>query len=324
MADFVSFDLRDKFDDQLLDVGARELHRFLTGATVFDLSKDAVRPFFISTLLHGNETSGWDAVRRFIRDYPDASIVLFIGNVHAAAEDMRHLPSEADFNRIWQQQPWHSRLNDLLETYQPWCGIDIHNNSGPNPHYSVVTDLSSSTLALATLFSNKVIFTDHTLDILAHAVSAFCPALTIETGTVDDPESVHRAYGFLEQLNEIREIPDLLQCNLETYATVGIVKVENENGGLENYPSFDESLERKSFKTLPAGSPFINFLPNGWRVNVLDPAHDLDLTHDFLEFRDRQAFLKRDVVMSMFTHKPLLAIQDCVCYFLKTTSLAHG
>lgn len=320
----MSFDLRDQFDDRLLDVEARELHRFLTGATVFDLRKAALRPVFVSTLLHGNETSGWDAVRRFISDYPDASIVLLIGNVHAAAQDVRHLPSEVDFNRIWQQQPWHSYLNDLLEAFQPWCGIDIHNNSGPNPHYSVVTDLSSSTLALATLFSNKVIFTDHTLDILAHAVSSFCPALTIETGTVDDPDSVLRAYGFLKELNEIRQVPESIQCNLETYATVGIVKVASENGRLENYPSFDESLQRKSFKTLPAGSPFIDFLPTGWQVSVLDPAHDLDLTHDFLDFRDSQAFLKRDVVMSMFTHKPLLAIQDCVCYFLKKTSLEHG
>ena len=249
---------------------------------------------------------------------------MFVGNVHAAAQEMRHLPDEVDFNRIWQQQPWHSNLNEILEAYQPWCGIDIHNNSGPNPHYSVITDHRASTLALATLFSSKVIFTDHTLEILAHAVSFHCPALTIETGTVDDPTSEQRAYDFLERLNMIRRVPESLQCDLESYATVGIVKVEHENGCLDNFPRFDESLSKKSFTTLPAGSPFLNTLPSGWQVNVLDPAHDLDLTDDFLEFRDQSAFLKRDVVMSMFTHTPLLAIQDCVCYFLKTTSLAHG
>lgn len=324
MADYVRFDVRDRFDERLLDVEARELHRFLSGATVFDLRHDEVQPFFVSTLLHGNETSGWDAVRRFVSDYPEASLILFIGNVLAAAQEMRHLPNEVDFNRIWQQQPWHACLSELLETYQPWCGIDIHNNSGPNPHYSVVTDHNASTLALATLFSNKVIFTDHTLDILAHAVSFHCPALTIETGTVEDPTSEQRAYDFLECLNTIRHVPTSLQCDLESYATVGIVKVEHENGSLDNFPRFDESLKRKSFETLPAGSPFINKLPSGWQVNVLDPAHDLDLTHDFLEFRDQSAFLKRDVVMSMFTHKPLLAIQDCVCYFLKTESLIHA
>ena len=324
MAYYVTFDVRVSFDEQLLKVEARELHRYLTGSTVFDLRKAGKRPFFVSTLLHGNETSGWDAVRRFISNYPDASFVLLIGNVHAAAQNMRHLPDEVDFNRIWRQDPWHSYLNDLLETYTPWCGIDIHNNSGPNPHYSVVTDIRTPTLALATLFSNKVIFTDHTLDILAHGISAHCPALTIETGTVDDPISEQRTYDFLERLNTIDRVPDTLQCEPETYATVGIVKVEHENGGLDNYPVFEQSLEQKSFKTLPAGSPFITCLPPGWQVNVLDPAHDRDLTADFFEFRDSRAILKRDVVMSMFTHTPLLAIQDCVCYFLKTTSLAHG
>ena len=318
------FDVRGSFDEQLLDVEAHELHRFLSGATVFDLRQEGVQPFFVSTLLHGNETSGWDAVRRFISDYPDASILLFVGNVQAAAQNMRHLPHEKDFNRIWREQPWLSNLNELLETYKPWCGIDIHNNSGPNPHYSVVTDTRASTLALATLFSNKVIFTDHTLDILAHSVASYCPALTIETGTVDDSGSEQRAYDFLQHLNTIGCVPDTLQCEPKTYATIGIVKVEHKNGSLDDFPVFEPSLQQKSFKTLAAGSPFINCLPSGWQVNVLDPAHDRDLTHDFLEFHDQSAFLKRDVVMSMFTHTPLLAIQDCVCYFLKTTSLAHG
>ncbi len=318
------FDVHERVDEQLLHVEAHELHRYLKRATVFDLRQTAVRPFFVSTLLHGNETSGWDAVRRFISDYPDASIVLFLGNVDAAAEQMRHLPDEADFNRIWRQKPWRSAMTQLLERFNPWCGIDIHNNSGPNPHYSVVTDKTASTLALAALFSNKVIFTDHTLDILAHTVSFHCPALTIETGTVDDPASEQRAYDFLVRLNHLRRVPEMHYREMETYETVGIVKVEHENGSLENFPRFDTSLKQKSFDTLPAGSPFIDCLPPGWKVNVSDPAHDRDLTHDFLEFHDKRAFLKRDVVMSMFTNTPLLAIQDCVCYFLKTTSLAHG
>ena len=318
------FELRDRFDERLSRIEARDLHRFLPKATVFDLRWDNVQPFFISTLLHGNETSGWDAVRRFVTDCPDASIVLFIGNVDAAAQQMRHLPDEADFNRIWRQQPWHSELARLLDLFDPWCGIDIHNNSGPNPHYSVVTDTSASTLALAALFSNKVIFTDHTLDILAHAVSSHCPALTVETGTVDDPTSEQRAYDFLKQLNELRRVPETPKCELETYETIGIVRVEHENGSLENFPRFDESLKRKSFTTLPAGTPFIDCLPSGWQVKVSDPAHNLDLTHDFLEFHESSAFVKREVVMSMFTNTPLLAIQDCVCYFLKTTSIADG
>ena len=320
----MKFEIRQQFDERLFAVEARELHHVLTRATVFDLRRDAVRPIFVSTLLHGNETSGWDAVRRFIADFPDASIALFIGNVDAAAEQMRHLSSEPDFNRIWRQQPWHSEINQILERFKPWCGIDIHNNSGPNPHYSVVTDVSASTLALAALFSNKVIFTDHTLDILAHAVSSYCPSLTIETGTVDDPSSERRAYDFLKRLNELGRVPNERKHELETYETIGIVKVEHENGSLENFPRFHTSLKQKSFSTLAVGSPFIECLPPGWRVNVSDPAHARDLTHDYLEFRDRSAFLKRDVVMSMFTNTPLLAIQDCVCYFLKSTSLAHG
>ena len=324
MANHLKFDVRRDFDERLLQVEASDLHRFLTGPTVFDLRRNGVQPFFVSTLLHGNETSGWDAVRRFITDTSDASIVLFIGNVRAAAQAMRHLPDEVDFNRIWRQQPWRDDLNDLLERYQPWCGIDIHNNSGPNPHYSVITDQHESTLALASIFSNRVIFTHHTLDILAHAISPHCPSLTVETGTVDDLQSAQRAYDLLTRLNEIRRVPMSPKHELEAYETIGIVKVEHENGSLENFPQFDERLKESSFSTLAAGSPFVNCLPSGWRVSVLDPAHSLDLTDEFFEFRERRAYLKREIVMSMFTHTPILALQDCVCYFLTSTSLVRG
>ena len=260
----MTFDVRTTFDERLLTIEAADLHRYLSTPTVFDLRKHGKLPLFISTLLHGNETSGWDAVRRFLDESPDASIVLMIGNVDAAARDMRHLPDEADFNRIWRSDPWRSKLDRLLREVQPRCGVDIHNNSGPNPHFSVVTDLKSRTLALAGLFSERVIYTNHTLDILAHAVAAHCPATTAEVGTVDDPHSVERAYKLIKYLSDNTELPSNPTRALEGFATIGIVKVEHENGSLETFPTFSDTLRSKSFKTVTAGSAFIQHLPKGW------------------------------------------------------------
>ena len=320
----MSFDVRRKFDVTLFDVDAADLHTELDGPTVFDLRRGTKRPFFASTLLHGNETSGWNSIRRFLADSKEASLVVLVGNIEAAAQNQRHLPHETDFNRVWRQDPWRTNLQELLHEVDPWCGIDIHNNSGPNPHYSVVTNFDSSTLALASMFSDKLIYTEHTKDILGYALSQYCPALTIETGTVDDAESEARAYELLRILSRMDQVPSKPCRELQTFSTRGIVKVEHASESKENFPHFDRKLDNKSFQTLTAGTEFVNCIPAGWHVNVMDPADDVDVTDEFIDFRGDRAYLKRDVVLSMFTRNPVLAVQDCVCYFLNRTSLVYS
>ena len=73
----------------------------LGGPTLFDLRKPSVSPLFVSVLLHGNETSGWDAVRRLVDEIATASLLLFVGNVEAARGDVRSIPDGPDFNRVW-------------------------------------------------------------------------------------------------------------------------------------------------------------------------------------------------------------------------------
>ena len=272
---------------------------------------------FVSTLLHGNETSGWDAVRELVRTTDDLSMLLLIGNIQAAAKSVRHLPSEHDFNRVWRQSKWQRMLKETLAQAKPWCGIDIHNNSGPNPHYSVVTNMSQESLSLAKLFSDILIFTEHTKDILSHAVSAYCPALTIEIGTVDDPMSSTRALEFLKLLNQMQCVPDHERNELDAFETLAIVKVEpkREEPNLRTFPRFHDDLVNRSFQTLRKGELFIECLPADWQVRVTT-ASGVDETPCFFNFEQDRVHLRREVVLSMFTPDPVLAMQDCVCYFL--------
>ncbi|HYA80090.1 MAG TPA: succinylglutamate desuccinylase/aspartoacylase family protein, partial [Methylocystis sp.] len=88
-----------------LDCPAAQLSELLRGPTLFDLPGRDSRPLFVSTLLHGNEDSGLIAVREVLRrhagrDLP-RSLLLFIGNVEAAAQNLRMTPEQPDFNRIW-------------------------------------------------------------------------------------------------------------------------------------------------------------------------------------------------------------------------------
>ena len=310
---------------RLLKVQAADLHKYIREPTIFDLRTQYKQPFFVSVLLHGNETSGWDAVRRFRRDYPSASMLVFIGNVQAAAKGMRHLPQEQDFNRVWNQMPWAYYIDELVHKLDPWCAIDIHNNSSPNPHYCVITDFRRTTLALAKMFSNRLIYTNHTQDILARALSALCPAITVETGTVDDKESVERAYQLMLTLSKVDGVSlwvdSVAVDEFEAYETIGIVRVTKNTKDLNDYPLFNPILEQCSFKTLKAGTRFVDHISPQWQISVENPATQQNLTDEFFDIQDSDIFLAKDVILSMFTSDPLLASQDCVCYFLKRRSL---
>ena len=82
---------------------------------------------FVSVLLHGNEDAGLKALQRLLRKYrgrplPRAMSV-FVGNVHAAAAGVRHLPEQPDFNRIWAHSddhvsPYHQMAAQVLQRMQ--------------------------------------------------------------------------------------------------------------------------------------------------------------------------------------------------------------
>ena len=85
----------DRLPKGLLELDAYMLHTRLPGPTLIHLPGRRERPLFVSVLLHGNETSGWDAMREVLTAYGDRelprALSLFIGNVEAASAGRRHL-----------------------------------------------------------------------------------------------------------------------------------------------------------------------------------------------------------------------------------------
>ena len=98
-------DLRHEISAEVLECSAIQLADVLNGPTLFDLSKPNKDPLFVSVLLHGNETSGWEAVRKLFSVNPElsqtSSVLVFIGNVLAAKNKVRKLDDQPDYNRVW-------------------------------------------------------------------------------------------------------------------------------------------------------------------------------------------------------------------------------
>ena len=115
-----------------------------------DLPGRERRPLFVSVLLHGNEDTGLAAAQEVLRRHLSRelhrSLLLFVGNVAAAAANVRTLPGQADYNRVWPGTPtpdipeahmarW---VFDYAASRRPFASIDIHNNTGLNPHYACI------------------------------------------------------------------------------------------------------------------------------------------------------------------------------------------
>jgi len=143
----------------LLDAGPRELDTLLGGPTLIHLPGNREPPLFVSVLMHGNEPVGWEAVRSLLTSHLERSgtlrlprgLSLFIGNVSAAAAGVRHLPGQPDYNRIWPGSespptPEHAMMQevvDLMRRRGVFASVDIHNNTGCNPHYGCVNLLDN-------------------------------------------------------------------------------------------------------------------------------------------------------------------------------------
>ena len=71
--------------DGLLELPVERLHEMLDGPTLIHLPGRHERPLFVSVLLHGNEDTGWEAMRVLLRTYAQKelprALSLFIGNV---------------------------------------------------------------------------------------------------------------------------------------------------------------------------------------------------------------------------------------------------
>lgn len=326
--------------DGLLDRDAAGLHAELGGPTLIRLEGRRSPALFVSVLLHGNETSGWDGVRRYLStcDSLPRDLVLFIGNTRAAEAGLRALPGEPDFNRIWRNAAGSGAavaeaVKAAIADLEFFASVDLHNNTGHNPYYAVVTDLEPHNLGLAYLFSDKAVYVEEPDTVLTRVFAGRCPAVALELGPVGDPRCADRAEAFLARCLELDETPAAEPGSLNLFRTRVRVHVRDEAdfgfaGGEVASESGPElpglmltgGVEAVNFHELPPGSVFgTSVLPAGRVLKVLDTAHR-DVTDSFFEHDGRYLLLKQSVVPAMYTTDPYVIRQDCLCYFMERLS----
>ncbi len=328
----------DALPPGLLEREASALHEVLPGPSLIHLPGQRPGALFVSVLLHGNETTGWEAVRRLLAEQDGQPLprplILFIGNVRAAAEGRRCLPDQQDYNRIWRgdgDTPEHRlarRVLAALDRHALFAAVDVHNNTGKNPHYACVNRLEHRFLHLARLFSRTVVYFIKPDSVLSLAMAARCPAITIECGQPGQARGTDHVHEFLAACLHLDHFPEhpLSHRDVDLFHTVATVKIppdlrfgfgDVENADLCLLPDID----RFNFTELPAGTAFGRILREGVQPFEVTDEAGREAFARFFDINAGWIQTRTPVMPSMLTLDREVIRQDCLCYLMERLPL---
>jgi len=319
--------------DAFLDAKADELCDILKAPTLFHLDGVKPQPLFICTLLHGNETTGLYAVQRLLKKYQDRplprALSLFIGNIAAAKENQRHLKEQDDYNRIWPgthhsdsaEKDMMRTVTHIMQKKKPFASIDIHNNTGKNPHYACINILNPHGLELAAKFSSIAVYFTNPKGVQSAAFSDFCPATVLECGQSSEKAGEDHALQYLETILAMDEFTSekldltlyhtIARVSIPKYVTLG--STTDVSGDL----CLNAALEDKNFHQLEPGTVFATINSTRDRLILVSSESDEDITDEYTERINNELVIKKAVTLSMFTTSEQAIRQDCVCYLME-------
>jgi succinylglutamate desuccinylase len=315
----------------LLEVEPRNLLDVLDGPSLIHLPGRRDDVLMLSVLLHGNETTGFLAVQQMLRHYADRQLprglTLLIGNVAAAAEGMRRLDGQPDYNRIWlpgdlTEHAMARQVLDEMRQRQVFASIDVHNNTGLNPHYACVNRIEPHSLHLASMFSTTVVYFTRPAGVLTAAMADLAPSVVLECGQPGQQHGVDHAREFLDACLHLDHLPQRPAQEYHLFHTVATVKVPagfsfSCDGNGDRDIHFTAELDHMNFRELPPATSLATTRA-GSRVwlDVTDEQGN-DVNDRFFSYERNQIRTRVPLMPSMLTRDERIVRQDCLCYLME-------
>ena len=325
--------------DELLRATPADAVRWLGRPTLLRVpGRGDQAPRAIACLLHGDESTGLEAVLKVLRRRRTYAFDLYVvvGNVRAAAEPPgfahRFLDDQEDFNRVWgldepttgQRLAAAAILERLrgagLETL-----VDVHNNTGTNPFYAITTRDAPGDLNLATLFTSTLLRWDLAAHTLMEALSDDVAAIAVECGLPGRPESLAFAVdGLRRYLGEPPLPTDRVVRDFDRLGGLRKVTIRPEVNfrfGQDHEPPDDESdfviaadADLLNFVQVPAGHVIGRIRPDAALPLLARAADGADVTHDHFAVRGDEVVTTRPTTPVMMTRTVAAARKDCLFY----------
>ncbi len=339
-SEFAGLQIHREVPAGFLDVAARDFHALLGGPTLLELPGRRRPALFVSVLLHGNEVTGVEAVQQVLRRYQGRQLprelCLFIGNTRAAAAGVRRLDGQPDFNRIWPggddpEAPEARLVADVWQRMRDrglFASIDIHNNTGLNPHYGCINRLEPEYLGLASLFSRTVVYFTRPRGVQSLAFCELAPAVTVECGRPGDPHGAAHAAEFLDAVLRLSSLPNRVPGDrfglFHTVARVRVPETQPLGRGADGDGlALQGDLDRFNFRELPAGTSFAHY--SGRAVPLLvEDEQGRDLAEQYFLVDGGQVLTRCRLMPSMLTLDERAIRQDCLCYLMERMELRTG
>ncbi len=243
----------------------------------------------------------------------------------------RMLPGRRDLNRCFRP-PWEgadgaiaSSLLSILDEARPEALVDLHNNSGHNPPYSIVTRFDDARAGLVSLFADRLITSELRIGSLMEAFAPPLPVATIECGRAGTAAADHVAREGLRRYVTLDTLPrgerpagltlfgDAIRVMLRPGARVSFAEAPSSDVEL----TLDGDVDRHNFSRLPPGTR-IGWIAQGaaWPLVACNEA-GLDVAHALFESHGGALVTAREVIPVMMTTDPLAAATDCLFYVVR-------
>lgn len=326
----------------LLDLQACELLKALGGPSLIHLKGRKNETVFVSVLLHGNEPVGWDALKQVLANYKPGggirdlprNLSIFIGNVFAAEKGLRRLEGQVDYNRVWpggdencEESKMMQQVVKVMSQRKLFVSLDIHNNTGINPHYGCINKTDNEFLRLAHLFRRLVIYFTKPSGVQSLAMSKLCPAITIEAGKAGDKAGVEHTALYIDECLHLYELSDkeLHHEEIDLYHTVATVKVPpgysfSFSKDDEADIHFHQELEKFNFSELQADTVWAEVSGAEIPLEVVNEANE-DVRDKYFKVENNRLVSKISVMPAMLTTDRRVISQDCLCYLMERYSL---
>lgn len=333
--------LLEDLPEGFLHADARDLYTLLKGPALISLPGRAQQGVFVSILLHGNETSGLLAVQAILKKYQDKQLPrplhIFIGNIEAARYGLRQLNGQVDYNRAWPgtelpasaESRLLARVHEIMRDKDLLLSIDLHNNSGLNPHYACINKLEPRFLRLALFFSRTVVYFKRPQGVQSIAFAELCPAVTVECGKVGDQRGVKEAANLIETGLTLRSLSDesIDNRDIDLFHTAAQVKIpENVTFSFDDDPAdinFSHELEYMNFREITPGTPFGDCAQLTQPPLIVVNERGDDVYDEYFGIENGLLRIKRPVMPSMLTLNERIIRQDCFCYLMERIQV-HG
>lgn len=300
--------------------------------------KERSRCRAVTTLLHGNEPSGFVALFNIIKQKikPLVDMHFFVLSVDAAKQSpgfiYRMLPHHKDLNRCFNREQGDkeseklaSDLLDILATLKPESLVDIHNTSGSSPSFGVTTFVDEKHDSLVSLFTHRMIVSDLRLGALMEVSSDAMPTVTIECGGAQDSKANLVATEGLIRYMTVEDVLDHEHSEVTLELFHNPIRLELKEGSdiaygnhslMQDGVTLLPQIEDYNFGYVESGTA-LGFVSGALTDNL--SAHRTDGTEcltDYFALDKESLYTSERLKLFMVTTNPEIARKDCLLYFV--------